>query len=227
MNWDYLSALNFSALWTYRDPLIRSFGVTLMLTAVSTIAGIAGGTILAAISQAKVRPLRWCVAAYVELWRNTPLLVQVIWIHFTLPLLTHINTTALESGLIALSLNVTAYFTEIMRAGIEGVDKGQWEAADAMGLPTWTKWRFVILPQATRIVVPPLASMVISLFKATAILSVLSINELMRVTISISNYTFKPIELYTSAAIVYFLTGILMTRFANRIERHYGKSERK
>jgi His/Glu/Gln/Arg/opine family amino acid ABC transporter permease subunit len=227
MNWDYLSTLNFSAVWTYRDPLIRGFGVTLMLTAISTMLGIAAGTILAAISQAKLRPLRWCVAIYVELWRNTPLLVQAIWIHFALPLLTHINTTALQSGLIALSLNVTAYFTEIIRAGIEGVDKGQWEAAHALGLPRWPTWRFVVLPQAIRIVVPPLANLVISLFKATAILSVLSINDLMRITVSISNYTFKPIELLSSAAIVYFLTGLLMTRVASQIERHYRKSERK
>lgn len=226
MNWDYLAALNFGVAWTYREPLLAGFRVTLMLTAVASLVGLAGGTLLAMISQAKLQPLRWCVAAYVELWRNTPLLVQLIWIHFALPLLTHINTTVLQSGLIALSANVTAYFTEIIRAGIEAVDQGQWEAADALGLPRWSKWRFIVLPQATRIVIPPLASMVISLFKATAILSILSINDLMRVTASLSNYTFKPVELYTIAAIVYFLTGMLMTRASNWIERNYAKSER-
>jgi polar amino acid transport system permease protein len=226
MNWDYLAALNFGIVWTYREPLLAGFRVTLMLTAVAFLTGLTSGTILAMISQARFQPLRWCVAAYVEFWRNTPLLVQLIWIHFALPLLTHINTTVLQSGLIALSANVTAYFTEIIRAGIEAVDQGQWEAADALGLPRWSKWRSVVLPQATRIVIPPLASMVISLFKATAILSILSINDLMRVTASLSNYTFKPIELYTTAAIVYFLTGMLMTRVSNWTERHYAKSER-
>jgi polar amino acid transport system permease protein len=227
MNWSYITALNFGVVWTYREPLIAGFGVTLMLTAVSTVIGIVGGTLLAAISQVNFRIARWGVAAFVELWRNTPLLVQLIWIHFALPLVTHINTTELQSGLITLCLNVSAYFAEIMRAGIEGVSKGQREAADSLGLPTWIKWRFVILPQAVRMVIPPLTNLVISLFKATAILSVLSINDLMRVTVSISNYAFRPIELYTSAAALYFITGYLMTRVARRVEQHYAVSDQK
>ena len=221
MNWQYLAALNFGIVWTYRGPLVSGFTVTLMLTATSAAIGMASGTILAIISQAKFAPARWCVAAFVEFWRNTPLLVQLFWVHFALPLLTHINTTELQSGIITLCLNVSAYFAEIIRAGIEGVDKGQWEAANALGLPTWVKWRFVVLPQAIRIVIPPLTNMVISLFKATAILSVLTINDLMRETINISNYTFRPIELYTGAAAIYFITGYLIAVVAGWIERRF------
>ena len=161
----------------------------------------------------------WAVVVYVEIWRNTPLLVQLIWVHFALPLVTGLTTTALQSGLIAITLQSAAYFTEIVRAGIEAVPKGQWEASRALGLPRRTMWMSVILPQAGRIIIPPLANFAISLFKATAILTVLSINELMTVTTRISNVAFKPLELFTAAAVIYFVIGYAMSRGTLRLER--------
>lgn len=218
MNWDYLAALDFGVVWQYRWQLLAGFQMTLLLLVASAAMGLGFGSILAMASQSKFRPVRWLVIVYVELWRNTPLLVQLFWIHFALPLATGINTTALQSGLIALTANVTAYFAEIVRAGIQSVDRGQWEAARALGLPRLVQWRKVVLPQAFRIVLPPLVSLVVSLLKATAILSVLSINDLMRVTASLSNYTFKPIELYSFVALVYFATGLLISRAGTWLE---------
>lgn len=219
INWEYLAGLDFSVLWTYRLVLLKGFATTLWITALASLAGLVLGTVLAALSQARLRPVRWLVAAYVEIWRDTPLLVQLVWFHFALPALTGVPTSVYESGLITLTLNVTAYFTEIVRAGIEAVDRGQREAALALALPGHVRWRRIILPQAIRIMLPPLTSLVISLFKATAILSVLTINELMRVTTQLSNYSFKPVELLTAVAFVYILTGWLMSRAAGRIER--------
>lgn len=219
INWDYLANLDFSVLWTYRLVLLNGFATTLWITAVATVGGLALGTLLAAVSQARFKPVRWLVAAYVELWRDTPLLVQLVWFHFALPALTGVPTTVYQSGLITLTLNVTAYFTEIIRGGIETVDRGQREAALALALPGHIRWLRIILPQAVRVMLPPLTSLVISLFKATAILSVLTINELMRVTTQLSNYTFKPVELLTAVAVVYILTGWLMSRLAGRLER--------
>ena len=161
IDWEYLAGLRFSVVWEYREALFEGFLITLTLTFASTVMGFFGGVILAIGSQSALRPLRWLVAAYVEVWRNTPLLVQVFWIHFALPTITGISTTAFQSGLITLTLNVTAYFTEIARAGIESINRGQWEASRSLGLPTWTTWTSVILPQAIRIIVPPMASMVI------------------------------------------------------------------
>ena len=220
VNWDYIASLDFWIVWKYHNQLLVGFGVTLMLLAAASVMGLAFGSVLAMVSQSRIKFLRWLVVVYVEVWRNTPLLVQLFWIHFALPMITDINTTALESGLIALTANVTAYFSEIIRAGIQAVEKGQWEAAHALGLPRRRLWQHVILPQAFRAVVPPLVNLLISLMKATAILSVLSINDLMRVTASISNYTFKPIEFITAAAVVYFLFGSLMGHFGTRLERY-------
>lgn len=218
INWDYLAALDFSVLWVYRVPLLKGLGTTLLLTLLASLMGVVAGTGLAILSQLRSRPLRVLVAAYVEIWRNTPLIVQLVWFHFALPTLTGIPTAILVSGILVLTFNVTAYFTEIIRAGIEAVDRGQHEAAMALGLPSAIRWRKVILPQAVRIMIPPLASLVISLLKATAILSVLTISDLMRVTVQLSNYTFKPVELLTAVAVIYVTVGILISRLFRFLE---------
>jgi polar amino acid transport system permease protein len=122
---------------------------------------------------------------------------------------------------LTLTLGVIAYFTEIIRAGIGSIHKGQWEAADALGLSNLIKWKRIILPQAIRIVLPPLTSLVIGVFKATAILSILSVNELMDIGNKISNFTFKPVEIITTVAVIYFVTGTSMSKIGNIIENRY------
>ena len=221
INWKYLASLNFSIVWGYAGVLFHGLLVSLGLTAVSVFIGLLGGIFLAIANQSKFKPLGWMVIAYVEVWRNTPLVVQLIWIHFALPVLTGISTTAFQSGLVTLTLGVTAYFTEIVRAGIGSIHKGQYEAADSLGLSTLTKWKRIILPQAIRVVLPPLTSMVIGVFKATAILSILSVNELMQIGNKISNFTFRPVEIITTVAVIYFFTGTILSKIGNLIENRY------
>ena len=126
LNWEYLRALDFGVVWQYRWQLLQGFETTVLLLVASAVMGLVFGSMLAMASQSKFTPLRWLVIIYVEFWRNTPLLVQLFWIHFALPIVTGINTTALQSGLIGITANVTAYFAEIVRAGIQSVDRGQW-----------------------------------------------------------------------------------------------------
>ncbi len=225
VNWSIVKALDPSVIWTYKSALLYGYGTSLMITGVAAALGLTAGTILAVLSQSPVPLLRWIIVAYIEAFRNTPLLIQLIWIHFALPVLTGVSTTALQSGVIAITLQVTAYFTEIVRAGIEATPRGQWDAAYALGLTTWTRWSRVILPQAARIIVPPLVNLFISLFKATAILTVLSINELMTMVYRISNFTYKPIELYSVAAVIYFITGYAMSQLSGRIELRLRKAD--
>jgi len=226
LNWELIRSLKPEVIWEYRVALIEGLLLTLLITAIATAFGLVLGTILAIMSQSPVAPLRWIVVAYVEVWRNTPLLVQLIWIHFALPILTGVTTTAFESGVLTMALQSSAYFTEIVRAGIEAVPKGQWEAAHALGLPVRTRWGRIILPQAGRLMIPPLANLGISYFKATAILSILSISELMTVATRISNVTFKPIEPLTAAAVLYFVLGYAMSRGTFRLERVLGAGRR-
>ena len=226
LNWKLLLSLDFSVVWEYREVLLRGLLATLALTACAAVSGLVCGTILAIASQSNIAPLRWIVIAFVEIWRNTPLLVQLIWIHFALPLVTGINTTALESGVIGITLQAAAYFTEIVRAGIESVPKGQWEAAYSLALPARIRWTRVILPPAIRTMIPPLVNLTISFFKGTAILSILHVSELMTVTNRISNVTFKPVELFSSIAVIYFIVGIVLSKTTLRLEYFLQKRER-
>ena len=226
LNWNLLLSLDFSVVWEYRVVLLKGLMLTLALTACAAVLGLFAGTVLAIASQSGFAPLRWIVTAFVEIWRNTPLLVQLIWIHFALPLVTGINTTALESGVIGITLQASAYFTEIVRAGIESVPKGQWEAAYSLALPARIRWTRVILPPALRTMIPPLVNLTISFFKGTAILSILHVSELMTVTNRISNVTFKPVELFSSIAVIYFVVGYLMSKGTLRVEYYLQKRER-
>jgi His/Glu/Gln/Arg/opine family amino acid ABC transporter permease subunit len=184
----------------------EGFAVTLAFTFSGLGLGVVLGTGLAIVSQIAFFPLRWLVTGYVEFWRNTPLLVQLFWIQCTLPLLTGINTTMNRSGLIGVSLNTAAYYTEIVRSGIGAIGRGQWDAARALGLSRGVIWWKVVLPQAIRAIIPPTASICVSVFKATAILSILNVAELMGEVTRVSNYTYKPVELYTAAAFIYAVT---------------------
>ncbi len=213
--------MSFAVVWEYAPSLLAGLGVNVALTALGFLFGIALGALLALANLSPRRALRWPAYAFVEFWRSTPLLVQAIWIHFALPAVTGVGTSAFGSALLALVLNVSAYCAEIIRAGILGVPKGQRQAAQALALPRWVTWWKVILPQALRLVVPPLVSSVISVFKATAILTVLAINDLTRVASRVSAYTYQPIEIYTAAAVLFFAVGAVITWAGWRVERRF------
>ncbi len=224
-NWRTIGSLDFGAVWLYREALLSGLLATLGLTAVAALFGILSGTLLAVLSQSPFAPLRWIVVAHVELFRDTPLLVQVMWIHFALPVVTGYNTSPAESGVIAIALHASAYFSELVRAGIQSVPRTQWDAAHALSLPTWTRWARVILPPAIRTILPPLVSLTISFFKGTAILSVLQIGELMSVASRISNATFRPIEIFSFVALVYLIIGFALSRLATGLEKRLGRTE--
>lgn len=213
--------MDLAVIWEYAPSLLAGLGVNVALTALGFLFGIGLGGLLALANLSKHRILRWPAYAFVEFWRSTPLLVQAIWVHFALPAVTGISTSAFGSALLALVFNVSAYCAEIIRAGILGVPAGQFQAAQALALPRWVIWWKVILPQALRLVVPPLVSSVISIFKATAILSVLAINDLTRVASRVSAYTYQPIEIYTAAAVLFFAVGALITWLGWRVERSF------
>ena len=222
IDFDFLASLDFSVPWEFRWQLLKGTGMTLFLAMASSVIGLLLGILLAIVIRSGHVTVRYSALAYIEFFRNTPLLVQLIWIHFVLPMATGVNTTPLVSGLIALTLNVTAYFCEIARAGINAVPAGQWEAAAALGLRPFPVWTKVVLPQALRVMIPPLANMVINIFKATAILSILAVDDLMRVAIRISNSVYKPVEMITAAALIYLVVGSLLAFSADALERRYG-----
>jgi len=226
INWEFVSYLQPMIVYEYRVALLRGLGITLMVTGITLVAGYVAGVAMAIAYQLPFAPLRWIITVHVEIWRNTPLLVQLFWVHFALPVVTGVPTSLLVSGILAMTLQASAYLTEIARAGIDAVEKGQWEAAYALGLPASTRWFEIILPQAMKIMIPPLANTGISFFRASTILSVLFVGELLTASNTIATYTFKPIEVLTAVGVIYYVLGSLFSHLTYKLELVLKRSER-
>lgn len=220
-----LTNLDFSPLWDYRATLLWGLLTTLWMGIVAFALAVPAG-ILLALGRLRTGWVGWLlrvpIVAFVDVIRFTPLLVQAVWIHFALPALTGHSTSATTSGLVALTLHVSAYVSEIMRAGIIAIPKGQWEAARALGLRPRSVFRKVILPQVWPLVLPPLANVAVATLKLTAILSILAIDDLMKVANRVNTFVFRPLEIFTVVAVVYLLLGLALTWVARRIERRFG-----
>lgn len=220
-----LTNLDFSPLWEYRTTLLWGLFTTLWMGVVAFVLAVPAG-ILLALGRLRTGWSGWLlkvpIVGFVDVIRFTPLLVQAVWIHFALPALTGYSTSATTSGLVALTLHVSAYVSEIMRAGIIAVPKGQWEAARALGLRPGAVFRKVILPQVWPLVLPPLANVAVATLKLTAILSILAIDDLMKVANRVNTFVFRPLEIFTVVAVVYLLLGLALAQVARRIERRFG-----
>ena len=220
---DALGGLDFAAVWKYREPLLWGFATTLWMAALAFALAVPGGLLLALGRLRGGWAVNLPIMAFVDVMRFTPLLVQAVWIHFALPALTGASLTATQSGVLALTLHVSAYICDVMRAGITAIPKGQWEAARALGLRGPQVFRQVILPQVWPLVLPALANVAVSTFKLTAILGILAINDLMKVTNRINNIVYRPVELYTAAALIYLAFGLVLTAAATWVERRFGE----
>ncbi len=199
---------SFAEVWKALPYLTEGAGLTAGISLLAMLAGLALGLGLALLSQAALRPGRWVVAAYVEAFRNTPLLIQIFFIYFGLPTL-GLRLPAFGSGLLALSLYSAAYNAEVFRAGLEAVPFGQREAARSTGLSGWQEARHVVVPQALRIAFPALGNNLVSLVKNSSLVSVIGMVELMFVANDISFNNFRSFEVY-GAAVVYYVVLILV-----------------
>ncbi len=196
--WDW------SALWDNLPLLLEG----ILTTLIASVASMAASLVLSlplTLMRISGRWLSGAAQLYIELFRNLPLLVLVLWIFTVLPLLTGLTLSPLLSGIVALTLNLTAFIAEIYRAGITSLAAGQSHAALALGMTRPQLYQRIILPQAIMRVLPALGSMWVSLFKDTAILSVIGVGELMYEGRMAATDTYRPLELFTGVAIIYYL----------------------
>ena len=196
---------------------------TLWLTVFAITAGLALGFLVAMMRLSRSRLMRMPAGFYVWLFRGTPLLVQLIVIYTGLPQL-GIKLTVVESALIGLALNEAAYLAEIVRAGILAVPHGQTEAAQSLGMSRAKIMHLVILPQALRIIIPPLGNSVNGLLKTTSVTSVISMEELLRRTQVLIQERFMVLELFAVAAIYYLAMTTAWDFIQRRIERRFGRA---
>lgn len=196
---------DFSSIITYRHILYEGLGGTLLLSIVSVLTAMAIGLVMCLMRTSPSRIARFPSTIFVNFFRNIPFIVQLFWLFYALPILTGMQAKPFLAAYIALSLYGGAYFTEIFRAGLQGVEKGQWEAAKAIGLGYASTLKQVIVPQAVRRVLPPLTTQVIELIKLTTVASSISYAELLYAGKLVADQEFRPLEAYTTVAIILIL----------------------
>lgn len=209
----------------FGGDLLSGLGITLQLTIIGIIFASIIGVLCAVINVSKNKYLKIITSIYINIIRGTPFLVQAYIIYFGLPGALGIRMSEMTAGIIAISLNAGAYMAEIIRGGIEAVDKGQMEAARSLGLPTHTAMRKVILPQALRTMTPSLINQFIITLKDTSILSIIGIRELTMAGKLVIAKNYESMAMWSLVAVYYFIVIYTITKISRYIERKtaYGK----
>lgn len=209
---------DFGLVWSYRWLLLDGLGVTVAFTIAIVVLGLAIGLLAGLAKLSPFRPVGWLASAYIEVFRCTPVLVQLIWFYYAMPILTGIEMSAFTAGILALSLYGGSFYAEIIRGGIVSIDRGQTEAGEALGMVPSQIMRRVVLPQALKRMVPPLMNQSIIQFKNTSLVSVLAVPDLLYQGQVAAHDSYRPLELYTVIAIIYFLALFPLTILVRRGE---------
>lgn len=204
--------------WNSLPTLLTGAKLTVQLTATSVFFGIILGT-FAGVARVTKGLLKAISATYIDVIRGTPLLVQTFLIFYGLPGLIQRPIPAYLAAVLALSINSGAYVGEIVRSGIQSIDKGQWEAAASLGHSRVQTMWYIILPQAFRRILPPLGNEFIALLKDSSLVSVIALEELVRKGQIIIGRTFRPFEVWLAVAMIYFVMTFTVSRFVNLLER--------
>lgn len=205
--------------------------MSIFLAFVCLIMGVVLGTLGAAGKISKNKILNAIATLYVEIFRGTPMLMQITFAYLGLPALVtvlvghNVRFNPIVTGAIAMGLNSGAYTTELIRSGIMGVDKGQWEAADTLGLSYTQKMSKIILPQAFKRIVPPLVSEFITLIKDTSLLSSIGVVELMKSATTIGSKYYAYLPPLVVASCIYLCMTVTISYFARRLERRLAESD--
>lgn len=212
----------FDVVWDYRSVFLRGAVVTAELTAGALVLGLVLGLVIGMAKGSRFGILRYPATVFVEFFRSTPALVQLVWIYYSMPILTGMQFGSMVSVIIGLGLNAAAYFAEIFRAGIVSIDRGQMDAAKSIGMRYGQAMRRIILPQAIRRMVPPFMNEVANLIKLTTLASVLAVYELLHESQNLITNTFRPLEVYTTLAVTFAVIIFPIVYFSRRLELAWG-----
>jgi His/Glu/Gln/Arg/opine family amino acid ABC transporter permease subunit len=186
------------------DFLMSGLQMTLIISAVTLVLAMIGGLIIALLDMSRWWPLRIIGITFGEIIRNTPILVQLLWVYYVLPIVFNVGIDALTALIIGLSVYQSSFISEVYRAGIQAGPKGHREAAQVLGLTPVQTFGRIVLPQAMRMTLPPLASNFVQLIKFSSLGAVISVTEITRRGMELSSSTFRPLEIFTFIAVVYF-----------------------
>jgi polar amino acid transport system permease protein len=211
----------FDAIFKFLPFLLEGAVLTLLLSLIALLVGMIIGLVVALVRMSPYRILRVLAGLYVDILRSTPLLAQLMWIFFALPLVTGVTLSPFVAGVTGLALYAGSYLSEVYRSGILAIPHGQWHASLALGMTKQQVLRRIILPQAIVRVLPPMASLWISMLKESSLVSAIALEELMFRGQSLANLTLRPVEALTITALIYFAITYPFALAANALHRRY------
>lgn len=226
--WDYLRALTedhdyYRRAYNYimPDGLYMTFRITIF----SILCTIPIGILTGLCRLSKIKPVNFLASVYVEVVRGIPLFVQLFYIYYAIGNLVTIPPVA--TGVIAMSFCYGAYMGEVIRSGIEAIDRGQSEAALSLGFSSLQTMRYIVLPQAIRTILPPVGNECIALLKDSSMVSVIAIIDMMRLAREFSSTTYRAFEAYTTVALIYLIMTLLLSKLVSLMEVRMGRYERR
>ncbi|MGI4945809.1 MAG: amino acid ABC transporter permease [Janthinobacterium lividum] len=206
---------------TYWPLLLRAAGITLWLSWLAMLLGAVGGVALALLRLSRFRVLRLLSLLYTELWRSVPILIVMFFVYFGVPLVFGIDVTAFAAATLALALHASATMSEVVRAGIGSVGRGQWEAAQAAGMNRVQVMRYVVAPQAVRVILPPSVGVFITTLKESSLASVIGYIELTKTDLLVRDSTGGGFAPLLVLAAIYFLINYTISLGGGALERRF------
>ena len=220
MNYEW----DFGAVWAHRDMLLQGAIGTFKIAAVAIVVGIVIGAVLAIMRMSNkpwlARPALW----FTEFYRNTPPLIHFFWAFYGLPVLVGVSLDPYVAAIIALSTQSGAFYAEVFRGGVVSIERGQWEGARAIGMSPSQVVRRVVLPQALQRMLPPFLERSFELIKTTSLASTLAYADLMYEAMQINSITFRPLEVYTFVAGIFFISLLTLSLLAHLLEHRLARS---
>lgn len=217
-------AWDFSPVWANFDLLLAGLLGTLKITGTALVFGVPLGLVLALLRLSPSRWLSWPARFVIEFFRTTPPLVQLFWFFFALPILVGIEMTPFMAAALTFSIQSSAFFAEVFRAGIESIERGQREGALALGMSGSQVLRRIVLPQAVKRMIPAFLERSIELMKTTTLVATVSYADLLYQANDLAQKTFRPLEVFSVTALIYFTFIFLVSLVAHRIERRLAVS---
>jgi len=208
-----------SIIWQNWDLLAYGLLVTLKYTIFTCTLGLAVGLVVALMQLMPFAPARWISRIWIEFFRNIPLLVLLLWTYYAMPIFLQIQIAKETAGLLGLGFYASGFYAEILRAGVQSIDRGQTDASIVLGMTYIQRMRRIILPQALRRMVPPLVGQTIMQLKNTTLLSVLTIPDLLYQAGYISSFTYRPMEVYTAVGLLFIILLVPLSAVSRVFER--------
>ena len=215
---------NFTPVFANSALLVQGLLNTLKITGVALACGIVLGLALALLRLSPRRYLSWPSGFVIEVFRTTPPLVQLFWFFFALPMIIGIEMTPFFAAVVTFSIQSAAFFAEVFRGGIVSIERGQWEAARAIGMTHRQALRRIVLPQAMKRMIPAFMERSIELMKTTTLVATIAYADLLFAANEIAQKTFRPLETFTVVALIYFLVIFAVSLAARQLERRLAVS---